>query len=625
MGDASHFVPTTRQEMEARGWQALDVLIVSGDAYVDHPAFGPALIARVLEAQGHRVGLIAQPRWQDTADIARMGRPRLMVGVSAGNLDSMLNKLTAQKKVRSEELYSPGGEPNLRPNRATIVYANLCRQAFPGLPVILGGIEASLRRVAHYDYWADEVRRSILLDAKADLLIFGMAERAVTQVASRLAAGEPIAALRDVRGSACVLDRASWKARLDAGLPQEQSPVVLPSYDEVKQDRRAFAMMTRLIHLESNPLVARPLLQVHGDQAVWLNPPALGLNTSELDAIYDLPFARRAHPSYREPVPALKTVQHSIAASRGCFGGCSFCAITCHEGRSVQSRSSEALEREARTIARQSGFRGTLTDIGGPTANMYGLGCKSERAERVCRRLSCLHPTICQHLDTDHGDYIRLLRKLRAIPAVSRVYIASGIRFDLALRSPQFVRELAAHHTGGQLSIAPEHVCAPVLAAMRKPAVEQYERFAEMFHLESERAGKRQFLIPYFIVGHPGSTLEDTIELALYLKRNELRPRQVQEFIPTPMTLATAMYHTGLDPMTLRPVQVVRGLRDKRMMKALLMYWDEAQWPLAREALAKAGRKDLIGNAPACLVPSRVDTSSAKVKGLQRSSRQRRK
>jgi len=597
------FLPTTREELDARGWDQLDILIVSGDAYVDHPAFGPVLIARALESRGFRVGIVAQPSWQGPDDIARMGRPRLFVGVSAGNLDSMLNKLTAQKKVRSEEQYSPGGQVDRRPNRATIVYANLCRQAFPGLPVVLGGIEASLRRIAHYDYWADQVRRSILLDAKADVLVFGMGETAATEIAERLAKGGDVSSLRDVRGTAHVLSRDEWLHWKEPD-KQEGSPVMLPSFEEASTDPVAFANMTRLAFLESNPYNARPLLQPHGSQAVWLNPPALPLEPERLEQLYHLPFQRAEHPSYEEPVPALRTVRHSLAVTRGCFGGCSFCAITCHEGRVVQSRPVEGVVREVKDLVASKGFDGVITDVGGPTANMYGLGCGNERASRLCRRQSCVHPEICRHLRTDHGPYMQLLRAVSSTPGVRHAFVASGIRHDLALRSPAFIRELAAHHTGGQLSIAPEHVNPAVLALMRKPGADLWERFEEAFVRESDRAGKQQFVVPYFIVGHPGSTLRDTIELALWLKRRSLRPRQVQEFIPTPMTLATAMYHTGLDPMSMKPVSVVRDLREKRMMKALLLYWEPEQWPLAREALLRAGRRDLIGRGPDCLVPS---------------------
>jgi uncharacterized radical SAM protein YgiQ len=605
--DLTAFLPTTREEMEARGWDTLDILIVTGDAYVDHPAFGPVLVARFLEGRGYRVGIVAQPRWTEVGDVARMGRPRLFVGVSAGNLDSMLNKLTAQKKVRSEDQYSPGGRTNMRPNRASIVYANLCRQAFPGLPIVLGGIEASLRRIAHYDYWSDSVRRSILLDAKADLLVFGMGERAAWEIARRLGAGEPVAALGDIRGTAHVRHgRRQW-AELAADPSRyvtDGKVVVLPSYEEVCQDKQAFARMSRSFQYETNAHNGRPLLQPHGDQAVYFNPPALPLDEREMDALYDLPFARRPHFAYgASRVPAFETIKHSIVTMRGCFGGCTFCSITEHEGRIIQSRSEASVLREVRALSRMEGFGGTITDVGGPTANMYKMRCKDERTESACRRLSCVHPGICENLVTDHAPLVGLLRKVRREPGVDRVYVASGVRYDLAAESPEFIRELARHHTGGQLSVAPEHNDPEVLGKMKKPPVAFYERFAQAFCQASEEAGKEQYLVPYFITGHPGSTLKDTVELALWLKARNLRPRQVQDFIPTPMAMATAMFFTGIDPFTMQSVPVVRDLREKKMMKALLYYWDPEQQALAREALVKAGRRDLIGHGPRCLVP----------------------
>ncbi len=598
------FLPTTRQDLQQRGWDQLDVLIVTGDAYVDHPAFGPVLIARVLESRGYRVGIVAQPRWDSIEDLVRMGPPRLFVGVSAGNLDSMLNKLTAQKKVRSKDDYSPGGRPGKRPNRATVVYSNLCRQAFPGVPIVLGGIEASLRRIAHYDYWSDSVRRSVLLDAKAHLLVYGMGERPILEVASRLDQGESMDQLTDLRGTVRVIshpgdegDSGGW-----ASLAKDRSRrvgdgkvLVLPSYEVVSQDKAAFARMTWLAHGESNPHNARPLLQVHGQQAILVNPPALPLSTQELDALHALPFRRAPHPSYSEPIPAFASVRRSLAVVRGCFGGCAFCSIGEHEGRIVQSRSEASVVQEARTLGREKGFDGTLSDVGGPTANMYRMGCRSDVIQRACRRSSCLHPSICRNLVTDHAPYLGLLRRLRKEPHVRHVFVNSGIRYDLAELSQAFVRELAMHHTSGQLSVAPEHCRGKVLKLMRKPPIASYERFAKAFTQESQRAGKKQYLIPYLIAGHPGETMEDAIELALYLKRHEMRPRQVQEFIPTPMSMATAMYYTGIDPATGRPVSVERDLRRKRGMKALLLWWDREQWPLAREALALAGRKDLIG------------------------------
>jgi uncharacterized radical SAM protein YgiQ len=601
--DARRFLPTTRAEMEARGWDELDVLVVTGDAYVDHPAFGPILIARFLEGRGYRVGVVAQPRWDRPDDIARMGAPRLFVGVSAGNLDSMLNKLTAQKKVRGEDQYSPGGRTNARPNRASLAYCNLARQAFPGVPVVLGGIEASLRRIAHYDYWSDSVRRSIVLDSKCDLLVFGMGERAAWEIARRLDAGENVKQIRDVRGTAYAIGKG-WEALLEkeSRFTTDGGVVVLPSYEEIGASKEAFAKMARAFQLETNAHNGRPLLQVHGREAVYFNPPALPLAEAEMDGLYDLPFTRLPHPAYGgERIPAYETIKHSIVTMRGCFGGCTFCSITEHEGRIIQSRSEASVLREVRALSRMAGFSGVISDVGGPTANMYQMSCKDERIEGACRRLSCVHPGICENLVTDHAPLVSLLQKVRSEPGIKRVFVASGVRYDLAMRSPEFIAELAKHHTGGQLSVAPEHNDPEVLDKMKKPPVEHYERFAQAFCQASEEAGKEQYLVPYFITGHPGSTLKDTIALALWLKERGMRPRQVQDFIPTPMAIATAMYFTGLDPLTGKPVHVARDLREKRMMKALLFYWDPQHWPLAREALLKAGRRDLIGR----LVPER--------------------
>jgi len=600
----TRFLPIDRSDMRARGWTDLDVLIVSGDAYVDHPAFGPVLIARWLESLGLRVGMVAQPRWDTLDDLLRMGRPRLFVGVSAGNLDSMLNKLTAQKKVRSTDDYSPGGRPHARPNRATIVYANLCRQAFPDLPIVLGGIEASLRRLAHYDYWSDSLRRSILLDAKAHLLVYGMGERAIAQVAAHLRSDADPAQLRDIRGTAHVRTRPADWAPLIASRSvhaTDRGAVVLPSFEDLLASPTQLATLTRLVELESNPWNARPLLQRHGDEAVVVQPPALPLSAGEMDSLYRLPFAYAPHPVYKEPVPAFETIRRSVITHRGCFGGCAFCSITQHEGRTVQSRSRRSVVTEVERVAARE--RGVITDLGGPTANMYAMGCGDPRLRRSCRRPSCVHPKICPHLVTNHDPLIELMRAARRAKHVRHVFVASGVRYDLALRNRQYVVELAAHHTGGQLSVAPEHVDERVLRRMRKPGIQAFETFVSAFESASRMAGREQYLVPYLIVGHPGSTMADTIELAMYLKRRGWRPRQVQEFIPTPMTVATAMYYAGVDPMTGDPVPVVKDLRDKRMMKALVMWWDEAQWPLAREALRKAARPDLIGHGESCLIP----------------------
>ena len=601
--ELTRFLPTTPEEMRARGWSELDVLLVTGDAYVDHPAFGASVIGRVLEARGFRVGIVAQPDWRSPEALRGLGTPRLMVGVTAGNLDSMLGKLTAQHKRRSEDHYSPGGRTGLRPNRASIVYANLCRQAFGPVPVVLGGIEASLRRLAHYDYWSDEVRRSVLLDAKADLVLFGMAERAVVELCERLRAGEPVAHIRDLRGSAVPLRKGQWEALSVSRRVAEPGVVRLPSYEQVRADKLAFAAMARLVLLESNPWHARPLLQPHGVEAVRVNPPAMPLPTAELDAIYELPFAYAPHPSYAERIPAFDTVRHSVVTVRGCFGGCAFCSLTEHQGRQVQSRSPESVLGEVRRLARRPDFGGTVSDLGGPTANMYGLGCRRLALQAACRRTSCLHPRICRELAVDHAPLLGLLARVRAERGVQHVFLASGVRHDLALRSPEFVRVLAREHTPGQLSVAPEHASAEVLAVMRKPPIASYQAFAAAFERESRTAGKEQYLVPYLITGHPGATLAHAVELALFLKRNGLRPRQVQDFIPTPMSLATAMYYTGIDPLDGKPVPCARTLREKRLHKALALYWDPAHHREAREALRLAGRADLIGSGRDCLVP----------------------
>ncbi|XXF76107.1 YgiQ family radical SAM protein [Myxococcaceae bacterium GXIMD 01537] len=621
---AHRFLPTTRADLEARGWEQLDIIIVSGDAHVDHPAFGPVLIARFLEGRGFKVGLIAQPDWHSAEPFKALGKPRLFFGVAAGNLDSMLNRLTAQKKNRSEDQYSPGGRTNCRPDRATIVYAQRCREAYPEVPVVLGGIEASLRRIAHYDYWSDKVRRSILFDAKADLLVFGMGERPVWEVADRMRRGERIEDIRDVRGTAYLINDEQMLAHEadPARRAADKKVVVLPSYEEVVAERRAFAVMSGAFQRETNPGNGRPLAQRHGNRAIYMNPPARpledGVGAGEasvaMDELYDLPFNRVPHPMYKERIPAYETVKHSIVLMRGCFGGCSFCSITEHEGRVIQSRSAESVLREVRELRRMGDFRGTITDLGGPTANMYKLKCKSEDIEKHCRKLSCVHPGVCENLQTDHGPLIDVMQQVRKEEGVKHVFIASGVRYDLAERSPEYVKELAAHHVGGQLSVAPEHVSPRVLEKMKKPGIESFERFQNMFACASEEAGKEQYDIPYFISGHPGSSLEDMVDLALWLKKNGKRPRQVQDFIPTPMAMATAMYYSGFDPQTLEPVYTARGLREKRLQKALLLYWNPEHWPLAREALLQAGRADLIGRGPAALVPPETPAEASRRK-----------
>jgi uncharacterized radical SAM protein YgiQ len=611
-----------REDLDERGWDAVDIVIVTGDAYVDHPAFGPVLIARFLEGRGFRVGLIAQPDWHSAEPFKALGEPRLFFGVSAGNLDSMLNRLTSQKKNRGEDQYSPGGDTRRRPDRASLVYAQRCRQAYKGVPVILGGIEASLRRIAHYDYWSETVRRSILIDAKADMLIFGMGERPVWEVAKRLRDGEDISEIRDVRGTAWIARKAEipdlLEKRAVRASAQDRGIVVLPSYEEASTDTLAYAKMARAFQKETNPGNARPLLQVHGDNAVYYNPPALPLDDDagetperstdssgmiSMDELYDLPFTRVPHPSYSDRIPAYETVKHSIVLMRGCFGGCTFCSITEHEGRIIQSRSKESVLKEIRQLRRMGDFRGTITDLGGPTANMYKMKCKDPKIEASCKRLSCVHPTICKNLETDHSATVEVMEAVRNEEGVNHVFIASGVRYDLAERSPEYVEALAKHHVGGHLSVAPEHASDRVLEKMKKPGIASFERFREMFQCASQDAGKEQYDIPYFISGHPGCTLDDMVELALWLKFQGYRPRQVQDFIPTPMSIASAMYHTGIDPLTMEPVYVAKGLREKKLQKALLLYWSEDWWPLTREALTEAGREDLIGHGPECLVP----------------------
>lgn len=614
---AHPFLPVTRADLDARGWDQCDIVIISGDAYVDHPAFGPPLIARFLEGRGFKVGIIPQPDWQSAEAFKALGKPRLFFGVAAGNMDSMLNRLTAQKKNRSEDQYSPGGRTGCRPDRATIVYASRCREAYPDVPIVLGGIEASLRRIAHYDYWSDKVRRSILLDSKADLLVFGMGERPIWEIADRLNRGEKVGQLRDVRGTAYLINNEETKKHEadPAVKASDQKTVVLPSFEEVSTNLEKFALMTRAFQMETNPGNARAIVQRHGDRGVFFNPPATplgdgkgdesqGLANVAMDELYDLPFNRAPHPMYRgEGIPAFETVKHSVVLMRGCFGGCTFCSITEHEGRVIQNRSKDSVLKELRELRRMGDFRGTVTDLGGPTANMYALKCKSPEIERKCRKLSCVHPGVCENLNTDHGPLIDLMREARKEEGIKHIFIASGVRYDLAELSPEYVKELATFHTGGQLSVAPEHVSPRVLEKMKKPGIESYERFQSMFACESKNAGKEQYDIPYFISGHPGSTLDDMIDLAMWLKQSGRRPRQVQDFIPTPMSVAACMYYTGIDPLKMEPVFVAKGLKEKRLQKALILYWNPEHWDDVREALTDAGRTDLIGRGPNALVP----------------------
>ena len=651
------FLPMTRSEMDDLGWDSCDIIIVTGDAYVDHPSFGMAIVGRLLEAQGFRIGIIAQPDWRTAEPFAELGRPNLFFGITAGNMDSMVNRYTSDRKIRRDDAYTPDGAGGKRPDRSVIVYAQRAREAFADVPVVVGGIEASLRRTAHFDYWSEKVRRSILVDAKADLLVFGNAERQLGEIGHRLAAGEPIETITDLRGTAFVrrglpegwteidsthLDKPGPLAPpvdpyamdgLDGGTATAQkaepeakvvrftrrvpnsdratSVIRLPDYAAVRDDPVLYAHASRIVHLESNPGNARALVQNHGDADVWLNPPPLPLTTPEMDAVYELPYARRPHPAYGEAnIPAYEMIRFSISIQRGCFGGCTFCSITEHEGRIIQNRSEDSVIREIETIRDEvPGFTGVISDLGGPTANMYRLACKSPEIEAACRRPSCVFPGVCPNLNTNHAPLIDLYRRARELPGIKKVLIASGVRYDLAIESPEYVRELAQHHTGGYLKIAPEAISDGPLSKMMKPGVGTYYRFKELFDRYSAEAGKEQYLIPYFIAAHPGTSEQDMLELALWLKQHRYRADQVQAFLPSPMASATAMYHSGKNPLRRvgrdsENVTVPKGLKVRRLHKAFLRYHDPHNWPMLREALKRMGREDLIGNGKRHLVPS---------------------
>jgi uncharacterized radical SAM protein YgiQ len=589
-------LPTSAAEMHERGWDGVDVVFVSGDAYVDHPSFAMAILGRVLEAAGFRVGIVPQPDWQSCDDWQRFGRPRLFFAVSAGNMDSMINHYTANRKVRNDDAYSPGGRIGMRPDRATLAYCQRARQAYKGVPVIAGGVEASLRRLGHYDYWSDKVRRSILLDCKADLLVFGMGEESIVEIARRLDAGQTVNDLRDMRGVAYALG-ASERPPEDA--------LVLPTYEQIRDDKKAFARATRIIHDETNPYNARRLVQWHDRQAVVCNLPSLPISGEAMDRIYGLPYTRRPHPSYEERIPAFEMIKDSITIMRGCFGGCTFCSITTHQGRIIQSRSQNSILEEVRQLASDASFTGVVSDIGGPTANMYGMRCTRPEVEKICRRQSCVHPKICKLLGTDHEPLLQIMKEARETPGIKKVLVASGIRMDLARRSPRYMRELARHHVGGHLKVAPEHTDPEVLARMRKPCTDDFEKFAESFQRESKKAGKPQYLVPYFISAHPGSDLDAMIDLAVFLKRSGHRPDQVQDFIPAPFDVATAMYYTGIDPFTGKPVHVARHLRDRKLQRALMQFFKPENYHEVRKALLKAGRGDLIGAGGDALIPAR--------------------
>lgn len=574
----------------------LDVVLVTGDAYVDHNSFGIALVGRWLEAHGYSVGVIAQPDWNSPDAFRALGKPRLFFGVTSGQMDSMVNHYTASRRIRNDDAYSAGGQAGLRPDRACIAYANRCKQAFPGVPVVLGGVEASLRRFAHYDYWQDRIRRSILLDAKADLLVYGMGEVSILEIAARLAAGRGIEACRDIPGTA-------WALGMKSVRPDMQV-IDAPSFEECVADPLLFNRLTLLMYREANPSCGEAIVQKHGDRSIWCNPPARSVTTPEMDRLYELPYANAAHPAYRAPIPAFESIRGSLTINRGCSGGCSFCALTLHQGKDVVSRSSESVVREAKSLVGQKGFTGVISDLGGPTANMFHMRCNSEAANAVCRRVSCLHPVRCKHYGTDQKPYVKLLRAVRELPGIKRVFVNSGLRYDLAALDDELVEEIATHHVSGTLTTAPEHVSPKSLHYMRKPEVTHFADFLTRFKAASAEAGKKQFIVPYFQCAHPGTGPDEAIELARYMKANDLRCRQVQLFMPTPGTISTAMYVSGFDPYTKVPVFVARGHKERARQRSLMFWWKKEEWPAVREALTAWGRRDLIGTGPECLVPA---------------------
>jgi len=659
------FLPMTRAHMDELGWDSCDIIIVSGDAYVDHPSFGMAVVGRLLESQGFRVGIIAQPDWQSKDPFMELGKPNLFFGVTAGNMDSMINRYTADRKPRSDDAYTPGGQSGKRPDRCSLVYSQRCKEAWPDVPVVLGGIEASLRRIAHYDYWQDEVRRSVLVDAAADILLYGNAERAIAEIAHRLARGDALESITDVRGTAFVrsdtpkdwteidstridrpgrvekivnpyinikemddcererrnaalagvestdTDGAVVRFQSNPRLRRERTVIRLPAFEKVRNDSVLYAHANRVLHLETNPGNARALVQRHGDSDIWLNPPPLPLSTEEMDFVFAQPFKRIAHPVYGDAkVPAWEMIRFSVNIMRGCFGGCTFCSITEHEGRIIQNRSEDSILAEIEDIRdKVPGFTGVISDLGGPTANMYRLACKSPEIEAACRKPSCVYPGICSNLNTDHSSLTQLYRKARELPGVKKILIASGLRYDLAVEDPEYVKELVTHHVGGYLKIAPEHTEQGPLSKMMKPGIGSYDRFKRMFEKFTKEAGKEQYLIPYFIAAHPGTTDEDMMNLALWLKENDFRADQVQAFYPSPMATATAMYLSGKNPLkrvTYKSdtVGAVKDPEQRRLHKAFLRYHDPSNWKLLREALKRMGRGDLIGDKPHQLIPA---------------------
>ena len=608
-------LPMTRQEIEERGWDDVDIVFVTGDAYVDHPSFATALLGRVLEADGYRVAVLSQPNWRSCDDWRVFGQPKLGFCVSAGNMDSMINHYTANRKVRNDDAYSPNGKIGLRPDRATLAYCQRAREAYPGTVVIAGGVEASLRRLTHYDYWSDKLKRTIVLDSKAALVVYGMGEAPLLEIFKRIKNGVPANEIRDIRGTVYRLTKLE-------DLPEESESVIhLPSHEEVEEDKSKFAKMTRMIYENLNPFSAATLVQEHGEEAVVVNPPSLPLAPKELDRIYALPFTRKPHPSYgNAKIPAFDVIKNSVQIHRGCFGGCSFCSLTAHQGKIIQSRSKESVLDEIAELAANPQFGGVISDLGGPTANMYALGCRKSELRKICKRLSCLTPTLCEHLATDHGKLIELMREVRKIGGVEQVYVASGVRTDLAQLDSRYIDELVRHHVGGHLKTAPEITDDDVLRLMNKPSIENYDGFCTIFAASSKRAGKEQYLVPYLLAGFPVTTLEKMVNVAVELKRRGIRSEQVQEFIPGPFELATCMYYTGINPINGQPVYVPKKLRERRQQKALLMYDQPGNYFDIKAALIETGRTDLIGSGPDCLIAAHPPKGNS----LRRSSRVKR-
>lgn len=599
---APEFLPMSPEDAKTRGWNEFDIILISGDAYVDHSSFGTAIIGRVLEDAGFRVGIITQPRWDSPEDFKKLGRPKLFFSVSAGNTDSMVSNLTAGLKPREKDAYSPGGKTGLRPNRATIIYANRIKEAYPDVPIVLGGIEASLRRFAHYDYLSNKVRQSLLADAPASLLVYGMGELQIVEIAKRLQAGEDIREIRDIPGTTWKMEIKEWKTKKTENDPFPENCVEIPTFSEVSDDKTAFAKAFRMYFMEQNPVTGKAVVQPHPKTVIVQNRPMRPLSEEELDHVYELPFTGEAHPSYREAVPALEMVKFSLTTHRGCFGGCSFCSITQHQGRAIASRSPESILREAEKLTEKPDFRGIINGVGGPTANMYGLECKTWEKKGACLDRACLNPGICSGLDTSHKKLLELLRKLRNLPGVKKVFTGYGVRYDLALKDEEYLEELCAHHISGQLRIAPEHFSKSVTAAMCKPGKEVYETFCEKFEALNKKCGKKQYIVNYLMSSHPGCTLKDMIEMAEYIRDCGGYTEQVQDFTPTPMTVSTCMYYTGLDPFTGKPVFVAHGKKEKAMQRALMHYKSPENYELVYEALEKTGRLDLVGNAWNCLI-----------------------